>query len=254
MENNLEYNSRFKSAEWATSPFLTSTYHHIIGLGGIGSHLAFQLARTGITYLYLYDFDKVEIQNVGGQLFATGQLETFKVDATREILNNFIFQNMYLRERYDKLSYLPSVSHSRRANEVYFICVDNMETRSNLARDFKNKCSTINFKGHYFESRLGPTGYELFYVNRNTIDFYLENCLFTDEEANGLTCSFQQTTHVASALASDIVSVYTNVVTNLSLNRKENMEDFEFVPTPFYIKSDNVLMTKTTANVDTWKK
>ena len=38
---------------------------HIVGCGAIGSSVATQLARLGADQFYLYDFDKVAIENVG---------------------------------------------------------------------------------------------------------------------------------------------------------------------------------------------
>ena len=38
---------------------------HILGCGAIGSSAATQLARMGAEEIVLYDFDKVEIENVG---------------------------------------------------------------------------------------------------------------------------------------------------------------------------------------------
>ena len=38
---------------------------HIVGCGAIGSSVAMQLTRLGGNNFYLYDFDKVEVQNIG---------------------------------------------------------------------------------------------------------------------------------------------------------------------------------------------
>ena len=44
---------------------LDNVEFHIVGCGAIGSSVAMQLVRLGANNFYLYDFDKVEIQNVG---------------------------------------------------------------------------------------------------------------------------------------------------------------------------------------------
>lgn len=250
MENQ-EYNSVFKSAEWSKSSFLRASDNLIIGTGGIGSHLAFQLARTGIQSLTLYDDDIVEKRNMGGQLFSESQIGMLKVESTKQVLDNFISedQNLLIGSKSEKFSYLYFGSRLR----FVFVCVDNMESRIGIARHFKNNCTREGFMSYLIESRLGPTGYEIFFVDKTNIDFYLENCLFSDNEANGLTCSFKQTTHVAASLASDIVTLYTNKITNMELCKTEGIE-MDFVPTPFYTVSNNVLFTKECKDVKSWKK
>ncbi|MCL2568431.1 MAG: HesA/MoeB/ThiF family protein [Oscillospiraceae bacterium] len=54
----------------------------IVGLGGLGGHIAEQLARLGIGRLILIDGDKIEPSNLNRQLFATERtLGMSKVDA-----------------------------------------------------------------------------------------------------------------------------------------------------------------------------
>ena len=37
----------------------------VVGLGGLGSNIAVALTRLGVSNLYLYDFDKVELSKIG---------------------------------------------------------------------------------------------------------------------------------------------------------------------------------------------
>ena len=56
----------------------------VVGLGGLGGHIAEQLARLGIGRLILIDGDKVEPSNLNRQLFATEKtLDTEKAEAAR---------------------------------------------------------------------------------------------------------------------------------------------------------------------------
>ena len=45
----------------------------VVGLGGLGGHIAEQLARLGVGHLILIDADSVEASNLNRQLFATEQ-------------------------------------------------------------------------------------------------------------------------------------------------------------------------------------
>lgn len=46
----------------------------IAGIGGLGSHIAISLARTGVGHLHLIDFDRVEPSNLNRQCYRIGHL------------------------------------------------------------------------------------------------------------------------------------------------------------------------------------
>lgn len=58
----------------------------VCGLGGLGSHIAFSLARAGIGKLILIDFDKVELTNLHRQQYKASQIGQYKTDALSENL------------------------------------------------------------------------------------------------------------------------------------------------------------------------
>lgn len=58
----------------------------IAGLGGLGSHIAFALARTGIGHLHLVDFDVVEPSNLNRQCYRICDLGKPKTQALAEQL------------------------------------------------------------------------------------------------------------------------------------------------------------------------
>ena len=53
----------------------------IIGVGGIGSHVAVSLARAGVGHLHLIDFDVVEASNLGRQYYTYDDVGHVKVEA-----------------------------------------------------------------------------------------------------------------------------------------------------------------------------
>ncbi|MBQ4089402.1 MAG: thiamine biosynthesis protein ThiF [Clostridia bacterium] len=55
----------------------------ICGLGGLGSNIAFALARAGIGKLVLIDFDRVDITNLHRQQYKADQIGLYKADALR---------------------------------------------------------------------------------------------------------------------------------------------------------------------------
>jgi len=60
----------------------------IAGAGGLGSNIAFSLARAGIGKLIISDFDNIEITNLNRQQYFFHQIGTSKVEALKENLEN----------------------------------------------------------------------------------------------------------------------------------------------------------------------
>ena len=58
----------------------------ICGLGGLGSNVAIALARAGVGFLHLIDFDRVDLSNLNRQQYTVDQLGMYKTDALAELL------------------------------------------------------------------------------------------------------------------------------------------------------------------------
>lgn len=65
----------------------------VAGLGGLGSHIAVMLARSGVGHLLLVDFDRVDTTNLNRQAYGIPHLGREKTEALREILEGI---NPYL--------------------------------------------------------------------------------------------------------------------------------------------------------------
>lgn len=72
----------------------------VAGLGGLGSNVAFALARIGVGHLHLIDFDQVDITNLNRQQYFMRHLGMYKTDALREELLDI---NPYLDIRTDRV-------------------------------------------------------------------------------------------------------------------------------------------------------
>ena len=53
---------------------LEKSHVAVCGLGGLGSAIAFSLARCGVGHLHLIDFDRVDLTNLNRQQYAIEQL------------------------------------------------------------------------------------------------------------------------------------------------------------------------------------
>ena len=58
----------------------------VAGLGGLGSHVAVELARAGVGHLHLVDFDRVDVTNLNRQHYFIRHLGRYKTDALKEQL------------------------------------------------------------------------------------------------------------------------------------------------------------------------
>ncbi len=60
---------------------LQSSMVSIAGLGGLGSHIAVMLARSGVGKLHLVDFDRVEMSNLNRQEYDVRHIGQYKTQA-----------------------------------------------------------------------------------------------------------------------------------------------------------------------------
>ncbi len=70
----------------------------VAGLGGLGSNVAYALARIGVGHLHLIDFDVVDITNLNRQQYFIRHIGMYKTDALKSLLLDI---NPYLDIRTD---------------------------------------------------------------------------------------------------------------------------------------------------------
>lgn len=99
---------------------------HIIGCGSVGSTLAENLARCGVTKMTLWDFDDVEAHNIVNQMFRQQDVGKKKVEALKDILldiNPDVAQDIELK---------PDGWNGKMLSGYIFLCVDNIELRRKI--------------------------------------------------------------------------------------------------------------------------
>jgi molybdopterin/thiamine biosynthesis adenylyltransferase len=108
----LSMNAGVRGSEAAILDRLKAKTITILGVGGVGTHVAWNLAACGIGELHLVDGDTVEMSNLNRQLFYTPQdVGRPKVEVTAERLKQF---NPDLKVRTTKM-YLNGVSDIAKA-------------------------------------------------------------------------------------------------------------------------------------------
>lgn len=107
-------------------PEKDETRIHIVGCGSVGSTLAENLARCGVTKMTLWDFDTVEAHNIVNQMFRQQDVGKPKVEALKDILLDI---NPEIK---DDVELKPKGWEGKLMSGYIFLCVDNIELRRTI--------------------------------------------------------------------------------------------------------------------------
>lgn len=149
---------------------------HIIGCGSVGSTLAENLARCGVTKMTLYDFDTVESRNIVNQMFTQEHIGMTKVEALKDILcciNPDCEKDVVLK---------PEGWQGELVSGYVFLCPDSIDVR----RDFVEKHMPSNFVKAVFDFRTmlyGAQHYAADWSNEAAKKYLLSTMQFSHEEA-----------------------------------------------------------------------
>ena len=118
---------------------------HIVGCGSVGSTVAENLARMGVTKFVLWDFDIVENKNVVNQMFTQRDVGRPKVEALKDIL-------LAINPDMEKeIELQPKGWQGKLMSGYIFLCVDNIDLR----REIVEKHMDSPFVKAVFDFRTG---------------------------------------------------------------------------------------------------
>ena len=205
-----ESTSRFSGAEWFNA--IRNTKVIIAGLGGIGSNVAFQIARMIPLNLTLYDADEVELANMAGQLYSLADVGKNKVDAIADMIRLYTSINT--------VNAIPRNFTARTEPGDIMICgFDNMRARYVFFTSWKNHIENKSMKERakclYLDGRLSMDCLQVLCIKGDdeyNIDRYSREFLFSDIEADATVCSMKQTTYLACMIGSIMTNLFTNFV------------------------------------------
>lgn len=175
---------------------------HIIGCGSVGSTLAENLARCGVTKMTLWDFDKVEAHNIHNQMFRQQDIGKSKVEALRDILAEIN------PDIVDELQLKPEGWQGRMLSGYVFLCVDNIELRRKFVEQHMN-CLYIKAVFDVRTMLTGAQHYAADWSNDAMKQNLLATMQFSHEEAKaetpvsacGVTLGIVTTVRLICALA-----------------------------------------------------
>lgn len=210
-----EATTRFSGASWFDE--IQKSRVIIAGIGGIGSNVAFQLARMAPANITLYDEDIVERVNMAGQLYSTNDIGQRKVDAIASMISAYTLAK--------QINAVPSkFTDSTEAGDIMICGFDNMVARKTFYNSWKRHVQTLTpdsrAKCLFLDGRLSIDTLQIFCIqgdDKVNMDRYETEFLFSDFQAEHTICSMKQTTYLACMIGSLIVNLFTNFIAN-SLN------------------------------------
>lgn len=210
-----EATTRFSGASWFDE--IQKSRVIIAGIGGIGSNVAFQLARMAPANITLYDEDIVERVNMAGQLYSTNDIGQRKVDAIASMISAYTLAK--------QVNAVPSkFTDNTEAGDIMICGFDNMAARKTFYNSWKKHVQTLTpdsrVKCLFLDGRLSIDTLQIFCIqgdDKASMDRYETEFLFSDFQAEHTVCSMKQTTYLACMIGSLMVNLFTNFIAN-SLN------------------------------------
>ena len=199
---------------------------HIIGCGSVGSTVAENLARCGVTKMTLWDFDEVEAHNIVNQMFRQQDVNKKKVEALRDILleiNPDIGNDLELKS---------DGWQGKLLSGYIFLCVDNIELRRRIVEAHYNS----PFVKAMFDFRTlleSAQHYAADWSNAKMKKNFLATMQFSHEEASqetpvsacGVTLGVATTVRLISALG---VNNFINFTKGLGLKKMVIIDGFNY--------------------------
>lgn len=204
---------RFKDAKW----FLDDNNKQTIligGMGGTGSWTSLLLSRANFNII-AYDMDTIEEVNLAGQFYGAYQIDSPKVVA---VANNIrIFCDEVIS------TYAEEYTIDSPAHYFMVAAFDNMKARKIMfenwlkeVNDWKKDKSIFPYEPLFVDMRLSAEHMQILCITSDDerIREYQEKYLFNDSEVEEAPCTFKQTSHAATMIASHTVGFITNHIAN----------------------------------------
>jgi len=205
-------NNRFQDALW----YGQQEKVLIAGAGGIGSWTALLLSRAGLD-VTVFDFDRIEEHNLGGQFFRNSDIGELKVEALHSIVKSFCDKQISIFDQKVQGVYSPFTVSA----------MDNMEGRKTLFEAWLAKAENSLVTPLFIDGRLSFEQLQIFCVTPKEANRYREY-LFDDDEVEDEPCTMKQTSHMASMIASHISAFMLNHLVNIYEKRVVRSVPFIF--------------------------
>lgn len=186
---------------------------HIVGAGAIGSLTALSLAKMGFSNIFVFDDDKVEIENMNCQFYRFSDIGKLKVDALAELIRDFTGTIIEpIPKRYNGEGPLPGIVIS---------AVDSMSARKTVWQAHVGVAPSTKV---IIDPRMAVETALLYVMNpmsdRDAKAY--EASLYTDENAVQERCTAKATMYTAQLLSGLVAKAVKDVVTKSNYPRVVN--------------------------------
>ena len=153
---------------------------HIIGCGSVGSTIAENLARLGVTKFVLYDFDIVEPHNLANQMFVQSDVKKPKVEAVKKIICDIN------PEAGSTIEVFGQGYTDQKLNGYVFLAVDSIDLRREICE--KNRMNKAIKAVFDFRTRLEDAQhYAADWGDMRQVDNLIKSMAFSHDEAHEAT-------------------------------------------------------------------
>ena len=181
---------------------LSGVEFHIVGCGAIGSSVALQLTRLGGDNFFVYDFDKVEVQNIGVSQYIDEDIGKPKV---RALIDHMIKINQNIRVE----GVLSRFKHYKGTKEgILVLGLDSMDARKEVVKSLSEHPSKPKI---VIDGRMGAEHYQQYIYNNITMAKYEKNW-YSDEDSDQEPCTRKATSYCSNMSGSFIANAAKNIV------------------------------------------
>lgn len=157
----------------------------VVGLGSVGSHLAYALAKMGFA-VSGFDPDTVDPENIGTQLFGPMHLGLPKAQALHTLLSMLLASSPF-SSFFGK--YQDTARYSLGERSVLCLCTDSMESRKEIVEESLGR-PVAELPGLIVDTRVALDYCTVLFARPRSSESILEykKTLYSDEEASPLPC------------------------------------------------------------------
>lgn len=175
---------------------------NIIGCGAIGSFVALELAKMGVTRLKVWDDDVVSIENMNNQFYRFKDIDKPKALALYDLVKEFTGVDLFAYER------LFTPEDAAGLQGLVISAVDTMSARRMIFDAVLDQPNAVKM---IIDPRMSAEFYQQYTVDMNNSAWY-EKVLFADSEAVPTPCTAKSTIYTATLAAGMVVKTVKNII------------------------------------------
>jgi molybdopterin/thiamine biosynthesis adenylyltransferase len=167
----------------------------LVGCGGLGSKIAIELGKSGLSILHLFDSDKIEPHNIPNSAFDVDNIGRSKVEVLAERLTNYHVQ-VLSNDNYS----------NEKLQKVVISAVDSIQVRKDIFKQVAIQSENIDF---YIDARMGGESGNVLIIDpckEDQIKWYQDNWLFEEQEVQQPRCGEETTSYTTSIVAGIVVA------------------------------------------------